>query len=76
LCVRDIEYDITSQKSQSETIYIKRHIGVNGTERGRADNSKKQAQNQNGYFTSERKYLVSIWPRINIRHPPVEKIGL
>jgi len=26
--------------------------------------TKKQAQNQNGYFTSEGKYLLSIWPRI------------
>jgi len=25
---------------------------------------EKQVQNQNGYFTSEGKYLLSIWPRI------------
>jgi len=27
--------------------------------------AQKQAQNQNGYFTSEEKYLLSIWPRLH-----------
>jgi hypothetical protein len=38
--------------------------------------AQKQAQNHNGYFTSEGKYLLSIWLRTHIRHPPVEKLGI